>query len=351
LHLARTSAVPRAQPEEPSMYRAYTCRFLLTALISGLVAITAGAAAAEQEGDCPTWFPDFRCERSGRWDGFHKPIVMPFLFEDPFINTEVSAHFIYHEFPRQSIFGDGHLYTLAVQARVAITDRLAFIATKDGIAWNRPETDLGGVNILPNTTGFWNISGGFKYALFQDKDERYIVTPSIRFEVPTGSHDTFQGRGYGLFIPGISGAWGYDKFSFIGDMGAQIAMGDRQSDSLFWQFYGAYNLAKRFIPFVQLSGIVWLDGGDGEFQVRLKGGGRVDIDTAQALTGTGDFEGADVANIGTKSVAGKTLWTAAVGAHIPLTNHLTFSAAYERPISTHRGIFKNRMTSNLTLEF
>ena len=45
------------------------------------------------------------------------------------------------------------------------------------------------------------------------------------------------------------------------------------------------------------------------------------------------------------------LWTLAVGAHIPITKHLTFSAAYERPISRHRGIFKNRMTSNLTLEF
>ena len=332
---------------------------LIRTLFAILLAIAlAGPAWAQDpapdaggDDDCPTWFPDFRCDRSGRWDGFHKPIVQPFLFEDPFITTGISTYFIYHEFPRTSIFQEGHLYTVAVQARLAITDRLAFIATKDGIVWNRPETQLGGVNILDNTTGFFNISGGFKYALFQDKEKRYIVTPAIRVEVPTGSHDTFQGRGSGLFIPSVAGAFGIDRFTAQADIGAQISMGDRQSDSLFMHFYGAYELFEQLVPFLQISGIAWLDGGDGELQVRLKGGGRVDLQTATALTGVGSFEGADVFNLGSKGVAGKSQWTISAGLHIPIGKHLTLSAAYERPFTNHKGVTKQRMTSNITLEF
>ncbi len=334
------------------MPRTLSFRALLAALAVGL---TAGVAPAEESQDCPKWFPDFRCERSGRWDDFHKPIVQPFLFEDPFITTNLSQYYIYHEFPRTSILQDGHLHSIALQARVAITDRLAFVATKDGVVWNRPETQVLDTNILDNTSGFWNISGGFKYALLQDRERGYIVSPIIRFEVPTGSHDSFQGRGFGLFIPSVAGAWRYEKLALTGDMGAQISMGDRQSDSLFWHLHGSYTVLEKLAPFLQISGIAWVDGGDGEYQVRLSneaGGGRVDIDTAQNdVLGVGDFEGADVANIGTKGIAGKSLWTIAAGIHIPITKNLTFSAAYERPFTNHKGIFKQRMTSNVTLEF
>ena len=40
-------------------------------------------------GACAGWFPDLRCERQGRFDGFHKPIVAFALFEDPFITTGI----------------------------------------------------------------------------------------------------------------------------------------------------------------------------------------------------------------------------------------------------------------------
>jgi hypothetical protein len=41
-------------------------------------------APAFAEGACDAWFPDFapQCERAGRFEGFEKPIVAPYLFED-----------------------------------------------------------------------------------------------------------------------------------------------------------------------------------------------------------------------------------------------------------------------------
>ena len=45
--------------------------------MAGASAPTSGLAQ-----DCPDrWFPDFRCERSGRWEGFEQPIVQPGLGE------------------------------------------------------------------------------------------------------------------------------------------------------------------------------------------------------------------------------------------------------------------------------
>ena len=63
------------------------------------------------------------------------------------------------------------------------------------------------------------------------------------------------------------------------------------------------------------------------------------------------FEGADLMNLGSRNVRGLDLWTWALGAHVPLAEHVTLSFAYERPFSHHKGIFKQRVTTSLALEF
>ena len=80
-------------------------------------------------------------------------------------------------------------------------------------------------------------------------------------------------------------------------------------------------------------------------------GSELPLDVAQAALGTGAFEGADLMNLGSRNVDGLDLWTWAIGAHVPITEHVTFSFAYERPFSHHKGIFGQRVTTGLTLEF
>ena len=116
------------------------CLAVLILLFSVLVLGAVPALGAEEE--CDQLFPDLTCERSGRWEGFHKPIVSPYLFEDPFVTTGVYAYHIYHEFPDRSVLGGGHANVAAVQLRVALTDRIALIATKDGRAWVEPGLDV-----------------------------------------------------------------------------------------------------------------------------------------------------------------------------------------------------------------
>lgn len=303
-------------------------------------------AAIAQEG-CDAWFPDFSCERSGRFAGYHKPIVAPYLFEDPFVSTNAVPYVLWHDFPEQSVFDGGALYAAAVQLRVAVTDRVAIIATKDGYVWNR-----NGNPLLEDSQGFMNISAGVKMALWQDRDAGRILSGVLRIEAPTGSSDQYQGHGDGMAIPSLTGAFSTGPVRWIADLGAQIPFDGRElSSSLFYHLYAGLDVTPRLQPFVQLSGMRWIESGDGSLPIRLKSGGTLDLDTVQNVLGTGPFEGADVVNLGSPQVDNLDLITAAVGVHVPLSEHVTFSIAYERPITEPKGIFQQRVTSALVLEF
>jgi hypothetical protein len=305
------------------------------------------ALPASAEESCDEWFPDFNCERSGRFEGFEKPIVAPYLFEDPFITTNAVPYFLWHDFPEQSVFDGGSLYAAALQLRVALTDRVALIATKDGYVWNR-----NGNPLLEDSQGFMNVAAGLKVALWQDRDAGQIVSAILRIEAPTGSSDEYQGHKSGMAVPSLSGAFRTGPVRWIGDLGAQIPFDGRDlSSSVFYHLYAGLDLTPVVQPFVQISGIRWIESGNGSLPIRLKSGGTLDLDTVQTVLGTGPFEGADVVNLGSKRVDGLDLITAAAGVHVPLGEYVTLSVAYERPITEPKGIFQQRITSALVIEF
>ena len=59
------------------------------------------------------------------------PVTNPLFFEAAQINTEIRPIFIHHELPT-SFLGGGDANVYAVQARWAVNEKLALIATKDG---------------------------------------------------------------------------------------------------------------------------------------------------------------------------------------------------------------------------
>jgi hypothetical protein len=310
------------------------------------LALALGAAPAGAEG-CDAWFPDFACERSGRFAGFEKPIVAPYLFEDPFVTTNAVPYFLWHDFPEHSAFDGGSLYAAAVQLRVALTDRVALIANKDGYVWNR-----NGNPLLEDSQGFMNLAAGVKVALWQDRDAGRIVSAVLRVEAPTGSSDAYQGHGSGMAVPSLTAAFRTGVVRWIGDLGAQIPFDGRElSSSIFYHLYAGLDVSPRVQPFVQISGLRWLESGNGSLPIRLKSGGTLTLDEVQSALGTGPFEGADVANLGSEQVDNLDLITGAAGVHVPLGEHITFSIAYERPLTEPKGIFHQRITSAIVFEF
>lgn len=312
--------------------------------------VASAQQAPEQEAraaDC-TWLPDVRCGRSGRWDGFEKPIVQPYLFEDPFITTGAYPYYVWHEFPDRSALGGGDAHVVALQLRAAITDRLAFIATKDGYMFLRPESEL-----LSNQDGWMNVAAGFKYALVSDEDERFLLSGILRAEFAVGSKDVLAG-GSGVQIqPSLALAWEpVSRLHLIADLGGTIPTeGDQYSSSAWGHVYADYSVHRYFQPFVQLSGIYYVESGAGRRGVDLQNGPTIPLDTAQHVLRTGHFEGADVLNLGSRGVDSNFYGTWALGAHVPITERVTWSVAYERPFTDRKDVTKQRVTTAFTIEF
>ncbi len=289
---------------------------------------------------------------------------MPYLFEDPYVTTELNLVGIYHNFPSDSVFEGGEAGVVALQARLALTDRLAFIATKDGYMVNRPDNTW-----LKNEDGFMDITGGFKYAVIDDRERGVIVTPSLRFEIPVGNADVFQGDGKGVFIPGLSVGWGPKNVHLISGVGAQLPIdGDRDSSSLYYNIHLDQAFETDFIPgadyivpFIELNGMVWLDSGDGSAKVDLKSPpapakhvplrAAQDILHAAGVTADQRFEGADIANLGSSGMAGEDLVTFAWGVRVPLRNGISTGFSYERAISQRKDIFEQRATWMIDYQF
>ncbi len=327
------------------------------ALVFCMTLLIAGPGRAEE---CTGLLPDFRCEREARPAGHVAPMSMPYLFEDPYITTGLNLVGIYHNFPSDSVFEGGEAGVLALQARLAITDRLAFIATKDGLTVLDPDNSL-----LKDTTGFMDVSVGFKYAAIDDREAGLIVTPSLRYEIPLGNDNLFQGRGDGVMIPAVSVGWGPGNVHVIASLGSQIAInGDKDSSSLFYNFHLDQAFEVDFIPgsdfivpFIELSGTTWVDSGDGSSTIDLDGGGRVPLRAAQDLlygagvTADRRFEGADVANLGSSGMAGEDLITMAWGFRVPFRNGISAGFSYERALSQRKDIFEQRATWMVAYDF
>jgi hypothetical protein len=328
-----------------------TLRFLVVALV------LAPSFAWAANDDC-TWLPDLRCEREGgRYEGFVMPMADPYIFEDPFITTGISVWGLWQEFPNNSIFGGGtavsgdggDAWAIAIQARLAITDRLAFIATKDGYTFLNPGADA----VYKETDGFMNIAAGFKYALIEMPEDNFILSPSLRVEVPVGQDQVFQGYGSGAVIPAVSAAWGSGDFHLIGDLGGQIPFDTKkQSTSFFYHLHLDYAVMPFFVPLIELSGMHWTGSGRGNINAtNTKLGFDPTLTAAQGLLGTGDFEGGDLINLGSQGVGGNDTVKLAVGARFPLTDNESLGAVYEFPLTHRNDIERRRVWMNRTLEY
>lgn len=344
--------------------RAFRVRRFAAGIVTvfGLVGLTTAVRAEEET--CNTFLPDFGCDREGRPVGHVAPMSMPYLFEDPYITTELNLVGIYHNLPHDSVFEGGEVGVLALQARLALTDRLAFIATKDGFTVIRPDNPW-----LKNEEGFMDVTAGFKYAVIDDRERGLIVTPSLRVEVPVGNADVFQGQGKGVFIPAVSVGWGPENVHLITDLGAQLPVdGHKDSTSLFYNIHldqafevGFIPGADFVVPFIELSGMAWVDSGNGTAKVDLKSPPapvqHVKLKAAQnilhgaGVTAQRRFEGADVANLGSSGMAGEDLVTFTWGIRVPLRNRITTGFAYERAISQRKDIFEQRATWMVDYQF
>jgi hypothetical protein len=328
-------------------------RLALSAALCGLSLLVVSPAVAAE---CDALFPDFNCEdREVRPDGSVMPMSFPNLFEDPYITSGLNAVGIYHGFPNSSVFAGGKIGVLALQARLAITDRLAFIATKDGYSWIDSDSP-----VIRNSKGFFNITAGLKYAAWQwqgdGEGESAILSPSLRYEIPLGQKDAYQGHDSGAIIPALSGGYHNDGWNVIGDLGGQWGLDDDKSTSnIFYNVHLSHAFPfeqwriRFLVPFMELNGLHYVRSGEGRRKINTRLG-TLRLRTGTNALGLRPFDGVDVANLGADRIAGGDFVTMAWGLRLPLDNDLSLGASYERPLSNRKDIWEERVTVMVTWE-
>jgi hypothetical protein len=280
----------------------------------------------------PEWVLD---AEAAMWPGFltglsgYEDFVMPVgqfaYFEDPFITTDIRLMYVYHTIPNRSVLRGGQVNFLAVAARVALTERLAFIATKDGYSW----VDSG---ITRSGDGWNDIAGGFKYALIVKPDEQFLLTVGLRWELANGSSDAWQGGDSQEFSPFVSFAKGWDKWHFLGAVSGRIPTdSDSANASVVWNMHLDYKLTETFRPLIELHGIHWLSNAD-------------------KLPLSADY--LDVGSLGASKARGRDFFSAGLGFRWQAMDNVNVGLTWEFPLeSAASGLQQNRFTFNTVVSF
>jgi len=264
------------------------------------------------------------------------PVGNPIYFEDPRITTELRPIFMEHWLPSTFDFNGGHVplggevRVFALQLRLALSDRLAFIATKDGYIEMRPDNTLG------HSYGWADIAGGLKYKLIDDVDNQLIVTPGFTITAPIGTRKVYQGYGKGEWNLFVSGEKGFDKFHVTGNLGFRIPNDfSAQTAQTHYSLQMDYYVCQYFIPFFVGNGYTILSKGDRKLL------GVVDLNT----------EMYDLINFGSTKAVGTTQLTVGGGARSKITKNIDIGVAYEAGVVNPVGIFASRLTADAIFHF
>ena len=258
------------------------------------------------------------------FEKFHDPIGQPIYFESPFNDSQLRGLFLKHNFADQSQLGGGDVTVLAVQARLALSERLGFIATKDGYSI----LDAGA---LPEDEGWNDLAGGFKYVAIADKQNEFVLTPGIRYQAENGHRGVLQG-GCQELSPFVSAAKGWDHFHLLGNLTYRLPLdSDAGNDILQWDLHADLDVLpeqiKGFAPVVELHGLHYLSNGK-----------------ALPLS----VGGLDYANIGSANVKGSSVVWMGVGARWDINRHFGAGATYEFALTDKKD---DIMDTRITVDF
>lgn len=264
--------------------------------------------------------------RSDRcFDNFISPISNPLFFEDPRTLTEARSIFATHWIdPANPVFGGGTAYYAAMQLRAALTERLSFIATKDGYAWIYPTN-------APNRSGWANLALGLKYNIIRDPECQRIWSVGTTYQAPSGSTNIFQGQAGGEFHSFLTGGRQiFERGHFLTSTGYRYSTTGQLSDMLYWSSHLDYEIANRLYGVLELNWFHWTRSG--------------------TLLPVG-FEGNDLFNLGATNVAGNDIVTMAVGGRKKFGCMHEAGIGYEFPLTARRDILNDRLYVDLLLRF
>jgi hypothetical protein len=252
---------------------------------------------------------------------FISPISNPVFFEDPRTLTEAKLIFLNNQMPGS--VGGNNIQLYALQLRVALTDRLSIIATKDGyvVSENGVEGD-----------GWANLALGLKYNVYKDACAQRILSVGTTYQIASGTPAALQGNGDGEFNFFATGGMQIGEcWHLISATGFRVACDTNdQTDSWYWSNHidrklGSWGLYGLY----EVNWYHWLTSGNTAVPV----------------------DGLDMLNLGAKGAAGRDVVTNAIGLKYSTSIAQEIGIAWEFPLTAERDIMENRINFNWNIRY
>ena len=256
------------------------------------------------------------------FDDFISPMTNPVFFEDPRTLTEVRFIFLNHNLPGS--LGGNSVQVYAAQVRVALTERLSLIATKDGLIYTQSP-------VLEN--GFADIAAGLKYNVYRDPVAGRLLSAGFTYEIPMGTEKSLQGNGDGelnFFLTG--GTRIGDRSHWLSAGGLRQPIDENAENAIwYWSNHFDYRVGDRPIYlFTENNWYHYASSGD---------------------PGNVPVEGGDLFNLGAPGVTGNDLVTHAVGVKAIPKRNMEAGIAYEFPLTERKGLMQDRLTVDLIFRY
>ncbi len=272
--------------------------------------------------------PSDRC-----FDDFISPMINFVFFEDPRTVTEVRPIFVTQSVPDAiggGIPAGGSAQLYALHLRAALTERLSFIAVKDGYIVD----NTGGALDTLLDDGWADLSAGLKYNLLRDTESGTLASTGFTFESPIGSSRALQGIGDGQFHFFLTGGQRLldGNAHLLSSVGYRLPVdNDVQSTAIHWSNHLDYRLTDRLCVFTEAAWWHWTD----------------DASTGLPL----GVAGQDLFNLSSTNVAGNDLVTQNVGMKFKPRRNIETGVAYEFPVTGFQDIIEGRLMLDLIVRF
>ncbi len=247
------------------------------------------------------------------FDEFISPVSHPVFFEDPRALTELRPIFIWQHTPNSNyFFSGGNNYFAMLQGRLALTDTVSIVMNKLGWVWVNPDGTAPGAE---QGNGFGELHIGPKVTFLRNEATKTVAAIGMNFEIAIGSSSVFQDTGNLSLSPYFSitqnfGCTQYGSFNFMNTTGYSLGIDSERSDNFYTSFHLDFDVgnAHTWYPLVELN---WT-------RYTFNGSARMF-----------NFEGADLFNFGSDTIAGHNDLTLAVGGRYKWSEALQFGLAGE----------------------
>lgn len=297
---------------------------LQAVLAAGCTSLIAGPALAQHTDFVLFGEPDAEMNAVAPENQFVHPITSPYYHENSFVTTDIRVWYLYHKFDNDGVANGGiggDAQVAAVQVRLALTDRLQFVAYKDGFTWFEDS--------VVNDEGWNDIAAGLKYNFYRDIPAELYMAAGLGYQIDWGDSDVLQDDQ--LIRAWFSADKGFGKFHLGGTLNYFHAVGTESSlgnsDTISWHLHADYYLTDWFSPVVEVNGYHTVDEG----------------------TVAVPFSGLDVANLG--GGQSEDVVTLGLGGELRLWENTALRVAYEFGLTDNSQLFGERVTASFVWSF